>query len=177
MVQLSDQCAGEFKSLYSAWATATTCNEVDISHFTTVYAPTTGFKCCCDGAGHNNKCICERAISHEGVVMNECIDILKYMLTLDQPEKLDDNNKKRRMMTITSRNHYYVEDIRFKESITNKLAEEDKSAVTENIVFTNSRDEIWYGKSYLPRNIHQMDITKSETVCDLTDLNKPQLVN
>ncbi len=70
VIQLADQCSVEFQSLYSAWATATACNEFDISHFTTVHAPTTGFKCCCDGAGYNNKCICERAILNEGVAMN-----------------------------------------------------------------------------------------------------------
>ena len=134
-------------------------------------------------AGFNNRCICERAILHEGVVMNECIDILKYMLLRDQPDKLDDDNKKRRMMTITSKKNYYVEDIRFKDSISKKLAEDkklsedEKSTVMNNIVFTNSREDIWYGKTPLPLRIHQMDIIKSDTVCNLSDINKSQAIS
>ena len=99
------------------------------------------------------------------------------MLTRDQPDKLDDDNKKRCMMTIPSRKHYYVEDIRFKDSISKKLAEDEKSTVMNNIVFTNSRYDIWYGKTPLPLRIHQMDIIKSDTVCNLSDINKSQAIS
>ena len=47
-----------------------------------------------------------------------------------------------------------------------------------NIVFTNGREEICYGETHFPRRIHQMDIIKSDTVCNNQILiNHKQLVS
>ncbi len=47
-----------------------------------------------------------------------------------------------------------------------------------NIVFTNSREEIWYGKTPFSRSIYQMDIIKSDTVRNYQILiNHKQLVS
>ena len=47
-----------------------------------------------------------------------------------------------------------------------------------NIVFTNSREEIWYGKTPFSRSIYHMDIIKSDTVRNYQILiNHKQLVS
>lgn len=107
------------------------CNECDIDSFTTVYAPTTAFKCCCDGAGYNRKMYIEKQIL-AGEVVNDGFEAFKMSLqeNISNPRPiLDDNDNKRRTMTETKSHHYYVVDERIKDNFKT-----EKSDVLEKII-------------------------------------------
>ena len=159
---------------------ATICKQNDIDKFCLCYAPTTGFKCCCDGAGYNIKMYCERGILRHGQVLNDAFDVMKYSYERPQPQALDDNAPKRRMMTETSSHHYYVVDIRFKEKYEKQYPPDEtgkREGIFDNIIFTNSAQEIWHADPALPRVIHQIDIRKSESFADLTSIGSGQEIN
>lgn len=106
---------------------------------------------------------------------------MKYSYERPQPQQaLDDNDPKRRMMTETNSHHYYVVDIRFKEKFEKQYPPDEtgkREGIFDNIIFTNSAQEIWHADPALPRVIHQIDITKSESFGDLTSIGSGQEIN
>ena len=72
-------------------------------------------------------------------------------------------------MTETKSHHYYVVDERLKDTFDN-----EDSEVLEKIIFTNRRENIWYGCNPLPSTVHQISITKAETKYKLATMNQDQ---
>jgi len=72
-------------------------------------------------------------------------------------------------MTETKSHHYYVVDERLRENYS-----KEKSEVLEKIIFTNRRENIWYGCNPLPNTVHQISITKAETKYFLSTMDQDQ---
>ena len=103
---LSDGCAEQYKSKFTAYEMTYFCANNNIDEMVHTYAPTAQFKCCCDSAGNDTKMFMKRAERAENVRATNGWEVFKYLHT-NMPEPLQ-KKKNKLQFQLDHRHQLYV---------------------------------------------------------------------